>query len=135
MSKKSEFISGLGRRKRAVARVWLYNKKGVFIVNDRPIEEVYNKAFQEVIWLKPFHTIGVSHPKAKYSATIKVRGGGISSQLGAVSLGIARALYLLDPKHKEALRKAELVTRDPREVERKKTSLKKARKTEQYSKR
>lgn len=135
MAKKSDFMSGLGRRKRSVARVWLYNKKGEFTVNDKPIEEVYKKSYQEIVWLKPFHTIGVSHPKAKYSATIKVHGGGIVSQLEAISLGIARALYLLDSKHKEALRKAGLVTRDSREVERKKTSLKKARKAEQYSKR
>lgn len=135
MAKKTEFISGLGRRKRSTARIWLYEKKGEFLVNNKPIEEVYKTTFEEVQWLKPFHTVGISHPNAKFSGTILVDGGGISSQLTAISLAISRALIKLDPKNKEALRKLGLVTRDPREVERKKTSLKKARKTEQYSKR
>ena len=135
MAKKQEFISGMGRRKRATARIWLYDKKGDFTLNDKPVEEVFNTTFHEVQWLKPFHTVGIAHPKAKFSGSIKVNGGGIASQLTAVSLAITRALIKLDPANKEALRKAGLTTRDPREVERKKTSLRKARKTEQYSKR
>ncbi len=125
----------MGRRKRAVARIWLFDKKGEFTLNDKPIEETFNTTFHEVQWLKPFHTVGISHPKAKFSGSVKVDGGGVASQLAAVSLAISRALLKIDPKNKEALRKAGLVTRDPREVERKKTSLRKARKTEQYSKR
>lgn len=135
MSKKSEFYNGLGRRKRSVARVWLYDKKGDFTVNGKSISEVYKTPFEEVQWLKPFHTIGVAHPKAKFSGSVLVNGGGYSSQLDALVLGISRALIKLDAKYKDALRKAGLVTRDSREVERKKTSLKKARKKEQFSKR
>lgn len=134
-TKKTIFISGLGRRKRSVARVWLYEKKGEFFVNSKKIEDVYPTAEDDLTWVKPFHTVGVSHPKSKFSATILVHGGGVKGQLQAIQLGITRALIKLDPANKEALKSANLTTRDPREVERKKTSQPKARKKVQYSKR
>lgn len=130
-----KFYSGLGRRKRSVARVWLYNKKGEITVNGKNIDEVYTNPYQEVIWKKPFHAVGVAHPASKFSASIKTHGGGVSSQLEAISLGITRALINLDEKNKPSLKKLGLTTRDPREVERKKTSQPKARKKVQYSKR
>jgi len=134
-TKKTIFYSGLGRRKRSVARVWLYEKKGEFTVNSKKIEEIYPSIEDDITWVKPFHTVGVSHPKSKFSATILVKGGGIRGQLQAIQLGITRALIKLDPANKESLKKAALTTRDPREVERKKTSQPKARKKVQYSKR
>ena len=86
-------------------------------------------------WVKPFHTVGVSHPQAKFSATVKVSGGGKTGWLEAIRLGFSRALIEYDPSFKAMLRSAGLVTRDPREKERKKPFLRKARKRPQYSKR
>lgn len=132
---KPKFYAAVGRRKRSVARIWLYEKKGDFMVNSKKMEEVYTDPSDELVWLKPFHTIGVSHPDSKYSATILVHGGGSKGQLQAIQHAITRALIKLDPDSKEMLKKASLTTRDPREVERKKTSQPKARKKVQYSKR
>lgn len=133
--KQLKFYSGTGRRKRAVAGVWLFEKKGDILVNDKPIEDVFKAEQEKLIWVRPFHIVGVSHPTAKFSATIKVRGGGKSSQIEAVSLGFARALLSYDSGFRIKLRKAGLLTRDSREVESKKYFLRKARKTQQYSKR
>jgi small subunit ribosomal protein S9 len=132
---KATFFSGTGRRKRSVARVWLYAEKGEFTINDKPAKDYFTDAEDTLEWVKPFHAVGVSHPQAKYSATIKVHGGGPKGQLEAVRLGIARALIAQDPTHKAILRSNDLVTRDSREVERKKPFLTKARKRPQYSKR
>ncbi len=134
-SKKVKFISGLGRRKRAVARVWLYPQKGEITINDQPAEEYFPGVNDITVWAKPFHTVGVSHPAAKFSATIKVAGGGKTGQLGAVRLGLARALLSFNPEFREKLREQDLLTRDSRETERKKYYLRKARKRPQYSKR
>jgi len=131
----TKLYTAVGRRKRSVARVWLYNKKGEFTVNEKSISDVYPEVFQKLIWVKPFHLVGVSHPRSKYSATIKVRGGGESAQILAIQLGLSRALVKSDSSFKDPLRKNGLMTRDPREVERKKTSQPKARKKVQYSKR
>jgi len=135
MPKKIEFFSGTGRRKRAVARVWLYDKKGEVTINDKPAKEAFSDREDVLAWIKPFHTVGVSHPQAKYSANIKVAGGGITSQIEAIQLGIARALVAMDETLKPALREAGLMTRDSRKKERKKPFLRKARKRPQYSKR
>ncbi len=134
-SKKANFFSGTGRRKRSVARVWLYAEKGDFTINGKPAKDYFTDADDTLEWVKPFHAVGVSHPQAKYSATIKVHGGGPKGQLEAVRLGIARALIAQDPTFKAVLRSNDLVTRDSREVERKKPFLTKARKRPQYSKR
>jgi len=134
-SKKTKFYSGLGRRKRSVARVWLYDKAGDITVNEKNIEEVYSTESEKIAWFKPFHTIGVSHPKSKFSASIKVNGGGTTGQIGAIQLALTRALIAFNKEYKPLLKKVGLTTRDPREVERKKTSQPKARKKVQYSKR
>ncbi len=136
MAIKKKFISGTGRRKTSVARVWLYEGKGEMIVNDKSIKDYFSENKEAALtWVQPFHAIGVAHPTAKFHATIKVLGGGKASQLDAVTLGFARALIVLDPTHKEILRTSGLVTRDSRKKERKKPFLVKARKRPQYSKR
>ena len=133
-AKKKPNIS-VGRRKTAVASVFLYETKGEFVVNDMPIETYFPSEREKLAWTEPFHILGVSHPGAKYSATIKVSGSGKSGQLGAVVHGLARALAELGEENRKLLRGAGLLTRDPRMVERKKYYLKKARKAPQWSKR
>jgi len=132
---KKGFISGTGRRKTSVARVFLWETKGDFIINDMNFDEYFTQEVDRIKWEKPFHAIGVSHPEAKYSASIKVSGSGKSSQIDAVVLGISRALSKIDTEFDLALRKQGLLTRDSRMVERKKPFLHKARKRPQYSKR
>lgn len=132
---KPGFISGTGRRKTAVARVFLYSEKGEFTINDQPIGDYFPSEKEKVKWMKPFHIVGVSHPTAQYTASIKVKGSSKSSQLGAVILGISRALAASNEEFSGILRKQGLLTRDPRMVERKKPWLRKARKAPQYSKR
>ncbi|MCG2686357.1 30S ribosomal protein S9 [Candidatus Parcubacteria bacterium] len=134
--KKADFISGTGRRKRAVARVWLYpNSKKGFTVNEKPIAEYFPGDQAETIWTQPFFVVGISHPESHFSASIKVAGSGKSSQLDAIVLGFSRALIEFKPEFRPMLRKAGLLTRDSREKERKKYFLRKARKRPQYSKR
>lgn len=132
---KKELITGTGRRKTAVARVFLYQTKGEFIVNGDKLEDYFSSDIDKIKWEKPFHAIGVSHPEAKFSATIKTSGSGKSSQMDALVLGISRALAKIDPEYDNILRKQGLMTRDSRMVERKKPFLHKARKRPQYSKR
>jgi small subunit ribosomal protein S9 len=132
---KNKFFAGTGRRKTAVARVFLYDSKGEFTVNGQKIDDYFAPNIEKSKWEKPFHAIGVSHPEAKYSATIKVSGSGKSSQMDAVVLGISRALSKIDNEFEEILGKQGFLTRDPRMVERKKPFLHKARKKPQYSKR
>lgn len=133
--KTPSFFSGLGRRKRSVARVWLRLEKGDLTVNDKPINDLYKTEEAKLTWVKPFHLVGVSHPTAKYSGTIKVAGGGVASQQEAVALGLARALAISNSGFDAILRKQGLLRRDPREVEAKKYYMHKARKAPQYSKR
>lgn len=132
---KKGFISGSGRRKTATARVFLWEEKGDFTVNGLGIEKYFPSIVDQTKWVRPFHIIGVSHPEAKYSASIKVRGSGKPSQMDAIVLAIAKALCKIDPEFDKALRKQGLLTRDSRMVERKKPYLHKARKRPQYSKR
>jgi small subunit ribosomal protein S9 len=135
-TKKNEgLITGTGRRKTAVARVFLYEKKGDIIVNDKTIEEYFTLEKDQIKVMKPFYTVGISHPTAKYSATIKVHGSGKSAQADAIVHGISRALASLSEENRDVLRKQGMLTRDSRMVERKKYYLHKARKAPQYSKR
>jgi len=137
MPKKSEkkFYSGTGKRKRAVAAVWLFEKKGDITVNGIPIEEYFKTEKERLSWVRPFHIVGVAHPTAKFSATVKLLGGGKSSQVEALALGFSKALLSYDEEFRFKLRKADLLTRDSREVESKKYYKRKARKKQQYSKR
>jgi len=137
MTKKAEFYSGTGRRKTAVARVWLYEKSkrpdlGGLVVNGKPIAEYFPGREAEAKYMRPFQ---VTTTLGKFVASIKVGGGGRSGQLDAVVHGIARALEKFNPEFRPALKKEGLLTRDPREKERKKYYLRKARKRPQYSKR
>ena len=137
MERKTDFYSGTGRRKTSVARVWLYEKKKKpdivgLVVNEKPIEEYFPDPKAEMKYMRPFQlTVTVG----KFVGTIKVEGGGLSGQLDAVTHGIARALEKFNPDFRPALKKEDLLRRDPREKERKKYWLRKARKRPQYSKR
>lgn len=132
---KKDFIAGTGRRKTATARVFLWDEKGEITVNEKDITEYFPSEKEQIRWTRPFHLIGVSHPKAKFSASIKVKGSGKSAQLDAVVHGLSVALSTLNIEYSEILKKQGLLTRDPRMVERKKPYLHKARKAPQYSKR
>jgi small subunit ribosomal protein S9 len=132
---KKGFIAGTGRRKTAVARVFLYQDKGDFIINGMDVSTYFPGEVDKTAWMKPFHAIGVSHPTAQFSGTVKVTGSGKSAQLGAVVHAISRALAEISEEYAKTLRKQGLLTRDSRMVERKKYYLRKARKSPQYSKR
>jgi len=132
---KKGFITGMGRRKEAKAGVFMWDTKGEFTVNGMGIEKYFSSDIDQVKWVRPFHAVGVSHPEARYSASVKVLGSGKSSQLDAVVLAFAKALSKLDPEFDKILRKQGFLTRDSRMVERKKPFLHKARKRPQYSKR
>ena len=124
--------AGTGRRKRSIARVRLINGDGTITVNDRPLEQHITSLVQRVRIVDPLRVAGV---QASYNVVAKVKGGGPSGQAGALRLGIARALLQIDPEWRSPLKKAGLLTRDPRVKERKKYGLRKARKRPQYSKR
>ncbi|TLQ03729.1 30S ribosomal protein S9 [Pediococcus stilesii] len=123
---------GTGRRKNSVARVRLVPGTGKITVNDRPIEEYIPFANLRQVVVQPF---GVTETSDNYDVIANVNGGGFSGQSGAIRHGIARALLDVDPDFRAPLKKAGLLTRDPRMKERKKYGLKKARKAAQFSKR
>lgn len=119
--KKSNFIYAVGRRKTASARVRLYKKKGAISVNDLPIEKYFSLEAYKQVYLEPFR---VTDTIDRYSASVKVEGSGISSQLGAVTHGISRALSIADEKkYRPILKKHGLLTRDSRMKERRKPGL------------
>ena len=123
---------GTGRRKTSVARVRLVPGEGKIIVNERPLNEYFGLKTLELIVTQP---LNVTDTVGKYDVLAKVEGGGVSGQAGAVRHGIARALLKVDGEFRPSLKKAGLLTRDPREKERRKYGLKKARKASQFSKR
>jgi small subunit ribosomal protein S9 len=123
---------GTGRRKSAVARVFLRPGKGKIMVNGRSIEEFFSRETGRMIVRQPLE---LSNHLGTFDILVNVQGGGESGQAGAVRHGITRALINYDATLKPALKKAGLVTRDAREVERKKVGLHKARRRKQYSKR
>lgn len=123
---------GTGRRKTAVARVWLRPGTGKIVINDRPVEQYFPTRSLLHVVKSPLE---LTQTAGKYDVYANVRGGGISGQAGAVRLGLARALVKADPDLRPILRKAGFLTRDPRMKERRKYGLKKARKAPQYSKR
>ena len=129
---KQAYFYGTGRRKTAAARVKLMPGNGAIIVNGLPYEELFPRVELRRRILQP---LMATESTGKYNVVVKVEGGGISSQGGAVSHGIARALVQVDEKSKTALRQSGLLTRDSRGKERKKPGLKRARKAPQYTKR
>ncbi|MEE9324934.1 MAG: 30S ribosomal protein S9 [Dehalococcoidia bacterium] len=127
-----QYFPGTGRRKTSVAQVRLFPGGGAIIVNGKSLSEFSpRQALQEMI-LEP---LKVTETGDKFNATIKVAGGGISGQTGAIRHGIARALLKADESLRPLLRKHGLLTRDARAKERKKYGLKRARKAPQYTKR
>lgn len=127
-----EAINSLGRRKTAIARVVLTEGKGAITVNGREGHEYFPITMQQFKLQQPFK---LTDTVGKYDVTVTVGGGGITGQVDAVRLGISRALVKIDADHKPKLKAEELMTRDPRAVERKKFGRKKARKRYQFSKR
>ena len=121
-----------GRRKRAVARVRLRPGTGVIRVNRRPFEDYFPVATHRML---SSEALRVTSTEEVYDVDATLDGGGISGQAGALRLGIARGLIEVDPEMRPQLKRAGLLTRDPREKESKKAGLKKARKAPQYSKR
>ena len=128
----TEQYYGTGRRKSSKARVYLSKGKGDIIINDRPIDEFFGRETACMIVRQPLEKIEMTE---QFDVRAMVQGGGISGQAGAIRLGITRALMEYDGEFRPILRKAGFVTRDAREVERKKVGLHKARKATQYSKR
>ncbi|MFC1987364.1 30S ribosomal protein S9 [Chloroflexota bacterium] len=129
---KQSYYQETGRRKTAVAQVRLMPGGGAIIVNGIPYEEVFPRVTHRQTIEKP---LVLTEVLGKYNITVKVAGGGISGQSGAISMGIARALVETDESLKTVLRQNGLLTRDARAKERKKPGLKRARKAPQYTKR
>jgi len=123
---------GTGRRKSAVARVYIKSGNGAIVVNGKPVDEFFSRETGRMLVRQPLE---LTELLTNFDISANVTGGGESGQAGAVRHGIARALVEYDSSLKPALRKAGLITRDAREVERKKVGLRKARKRPQYSKR
>ena len=123
---------GTGRRKTSTARVWMKAGKGAITVNDRTLDEFFGRETGRMIVRQPLE---VAQLTDKFDISVIVAGGGITGQAGAVRHGITRALMVYDESLRKALRKAGFVTRDAREVERKKVGRRKARRGPQYSKR
>jgi small subunit ribosomal protein S9 len=123
---------GTGRRKSSTARVFLSKGTGQIVVNDRPLDTFFGRETACMIVRQPLQKLDVT---AQFDVMATVEGGGISGQAGAIRMGLTRALIEYDEQNRRPLRKAGYVTRDAREVERKKVGLHKARKATQYSKR
>jgi len=123
---------GTGRRKTSAARVFLRKGKGDIVVNGKTLEAFFGRETSCMIVRQPLE---LTESTEKFDITVTVAGGGITGQAGAIRLGIARALIEYDESLKSPLRKAGFVTRDAREVERKKVGLHKARRATQFSKR
>ena len=131
MAKK--YFEGIGRRKTSTARVRIFEGDSTSTVNDVPFDEYFSKVKNAGdVARKPLR---VTNLDGKYYFSAKVNGGGMTGQVESIQLGISRALYEMDSELKAVLRKEELVTRDPRMVERKKYHHIKARKKPQFSKR
>ena len=126
------YYYGTGRRKTSVARVRLALGDGGLSINSRSASEYFGRRDLETVVTQPLR---VTDTMGRFVATIKVEGGGVAGQAGAVSHGIARALLAADPELRTVLKRAGLLTRDSREKERKKYGLKRARKAPQYTKR
>ncbi len=123
---------GTGRRKESIARVRIRPGEGRVLINGRSVEEYFPRQVWQLNALEPLRVSGM---EGKLDVIVKAEGGGLSGQAGAVRLGIARALLALDPEIRPVLKKADLLARDPRMVERKKFGRRKARALYQYSKR
>jgi small subunit ribosomal protein S9 len=127
-----EVINAIGRRKAAVARVYLNDGKGQITINGREYKQYFPNEILQYVVLQPLTLLNVAD---KYDITVTLDGGGSKGQAEAIRLGISRALIKVDPEYKPKLKAEGFTTRDPREVERKKPGRPKARKRFQFSKR
>ena len=127
-----EVINALGRRKTAVARVYVSEGKGNITINDRELKEYFTTGTLQYVVMQPLNLLGVA---GQYDIKVNLDGGGITGQAEALRLGISRALIEINPESRPALKHAGFLTRDPREVERKKPGQPGARKRFQFSKR
>lgn len=127
-----EVINTIGRRKSAVARVYMFPGKGKITINDRELNEYFSTEILQFVATQPLNLMGV---RENFDIKVNLDGGGFSGQAEALRLGISRALVKLDPENRPKLKAAGFMTRDPREVERKKPGRPKARKRFQFSKR
>ena len=125
MPKKSDSWSAIGRRKSSIARVNMSSGKGAFIVNNRPIENYFGRDTLKMVMGQPLELLQLT---GKYDISAKVNGGGLSGQAGAIRLGIARCIEKINPDNRLSLKQAGMLTRDSREVERKKYGQPGARK-------
>ena len=132
MPKKSDSWSAIGRRKSSIARVNMSSGKGAFIINNRPIENYFGRDTLKMVMGQPLELLQLA---GKYDISAKVNGGGLSGQAGAIRLGIARCIEKINPDNRLSLKQAGMLTRDSREVERKKYGQPGARKKFQFSKR
>ncbi len=121
-----------GRRKTSSARVYLKKGKGNILVNDKKLDEYFGRKVAQMLVMQPLVLLDIAE---KFDVDVKVKGGGSFGQAGAIRHGISRALTIFDEELRPQLKKAGLLTRDPRRVERKKPGLVKARKSKQFSKR
>ncbi len=128
----AEPIYATGKRKTAIARVWLAPGEGKFLVNERALKEYFGRETSELIVLQPFDLTGTRN---QFDVTVNVRGGGILGQTEAIRHGISKALLQYNQEFKDALKKAGLLTRDSRVKERKKYGRRGARRRPQFSKR
>ena len=128
----AEYFEGIGRRKEATARVRVTGGSGEFVINGKPLEEYFPRFGDVQIILSPLEDAGA---KGSVDVSVLVKGGGITGQVGAVRMGIARAMVKMNPDVDRAMRHGGHLTRDPRVKERKKPGLKRARKAPTYTKR
>lgn len=131
-AKEKAYIHAVGRRKTAVARVYVAPGTGKVVVNNRNMKEYFKRATSHYVINQPMNLLKVSD---RYDVNVTVAGGGDSAQAGAIRLGIARAIVKMDATSRSELRRAGFLTRDPRAVERKKYGRSGARKRFQFSKR
>jgi small subunit ribosomal protein S9 len=127
-----EVVNAIGRRKSAVARIYLKEGKGNITINDRALQDYFPLQQLQFIIQQPLNIAEVTD---KYDIKVNLQGGGIKGQAEALRLAIARAVVILKPESKEALKSNKMLTRDPREVERKKPGQPGARRRFQFSKR
>ena len=132
MYESTPYFYGTGRRKSSVARVRVYAGTGKITINERDIDDYFGLETLKLIFRQPLALTGTAE---KFDIVCRVGGGGVTGQAGAIRHGISRALLQYDEALRPALKKADLLTRDPRMKERKKYGLKKARKAPQFSKR
>ncbi len=127
-----EVVNALGRRKSAIARIFVQEGKGQILINNRELQDYFTTPMLQYMVKQPLTTL---EAEGKYDIIVNLSGGGFTGQAEALRLAIARALVKINPEDKPALKQQGFLTRDPREVERKKPGQPKARKRFQFSKR